>query len=301
MEEVEGYLSGERDYTKIQGCTGPLVYPAGFVYIFSFLRSLTDDGVNILKAQYIFLAIYLFQQLLTLLAYWQSSVSSSRDVEEVASNSNGSFRKQGIPAVYCGLLLLSKRIHSIYMLRMFNDCIAVLLGFVALLHFTSAWALPQRTAAKKSIFVWIIGSIFYSLAVSVKMNMLLFAPGLTLVYLMNLGWVYTVLCIGMCGIVQLVVGVEFLTTYPVSYLMKAFELGRVFTFKWSVNFQFLSEEVFLDKRLSMLLLALTAIGINTYNPFVFTNSFNFHAIYRILIVCSTLDFTGMVLFIFLYS
>jgi len=24
MEEVEGFLSGERNYTKIEGCTGPL-------------------------------------------------------------------------------------------------------------------------------------------------------------------------------------------------------------------------------------------------------------------------------------
>lgn len=49
MQEVEGYLNGERNYSNLKGDTGPLVYPAGFVYIFSFLRFLTDDGTNISK------------------------------------------------------------------------------------------------------------------------------------------------------------------------------------------------------------------------------------------------------------
>ena len=32
MQEVEGYLGGERNYELIRGDTGPLVYPAGFLY-----------------------------------------------------------------------------------------------------------------------------------------------------------------------------------------------------------------------------------------------------------------------------
>lgn len=34
MEEVEGVVNGTYDYTLLKGDTGPLVYPAGFVYIF---------------------------------------------------------------------------------------------------------------------------------------------------------------------------------------------------------------------------------------------------------------------------
>lgn len=48
MQEVEGYLGGERDYMKLRGDTGPLVYPAGFVYVYSLLRYLTEQGTNIL-------------------------------------------------------------------------------------------------------------------------------------------------------------------------------------------------------------------------------------------------------------
>lgn len=59
MQEVSGYLKGETDYTKLQGDTGPLVYPAGFVYIYSTLYYATDFGDNILRGQWIFMGLYL--------------------------------------------------------------------------------------------------------------------------------------------------------------------------------------------------------------------------------------------------
>jgi len=59
MQEVEGFLSGERNYSLLKGDTGPLVYPAGFVYIFSFLRYLTSNGTDIRTGQYIFLSFYI--------------------------------------------------------------------------------------------------------------------------------------------------------------------------------------------------------------------------------------------------
>lgn len=41
---------------------------------------------------------------------------------------------------------------------------------------------------------------------------------------------------------------------PLSYLSKAFELSRVFLFKWTVNWRFLGEEVFLSQPFSQALL-----------------------------------------------
>ena len=35
IQEVTGFLEGERDYYNLRGDTGPLVYPAGFVYAYS--------------------------------------------------------------------------------------------------------------------------------------------------------------------------------------------------------------------------------------------------------------------------
>ncbi len=58
MEEVSGFLGGDWDYINLKGGTGPLVYPAGFVYLFSVLYYLTDLGNNILLGQYLFLGLY---------------------------------------------------------------------------------------------------------------------------------------------------------------------------------------------------------------------------------------------------
>lgn len=59
MEEVGGFLDGDWNYANLKGQTGPLVYPAGFVYLYSVLYYVTEFGKNILRAQYIFLGIYL--------------------------------------------------------------------------------------------------------------------------------------------------------------------------------------------------------------------------------------------------
>ncbi|KAL9106125.1 MAG: hypothetical protein Q9227_008825 [Pyrenula ochraceoflavens] len=62
MQQVSLFLSGERNYTKLQGDTGPLVYPALHVYIYSGLYHLTNHGTSILTAQLIFYILYLAEQ-----------------------------------------------------------------------------------------------------------------------------------------------------------------------------------------------------------------------------------------------
>lgn len=49
------------NYTQIEGPTGPLVYPAGHLYVFYLLKELTEGGSNIRMAQYIFACIYIAQ------------------------------------------------------------------------------------------------------------------------------------------------------------------------------------------------------------------------------------------------
>ncbi len=66
-------LQGERDYTKLQGQTGPLVYPAGFVYIFAFLHRITGGG-NIAAGQAVFAVIYLLTQAVVLWLYIKAQV-----------------------------------------------------------------------------------------------------------------------------------------------------------------------------------------------------------------------------------
>jgi alpha-1,3-mannosyltransferase len=72
MQEVEGVVNGTYDYTQLKGDTGPLVYPAGFVYIFMGLYYITDFGNNIKMAQYIFAGLYMINLLLVLRIYEKS-------------------------------------------------------------------------------------------------------------------------------------------------------------------------------------------------------------------------------------
>lgn len=147
------------------------------------------------------------------------------------------------------ILCLSKRIHSIFVLRLFNDAPAMLLFYASTYLFMKS--------------KWKLGCFFFSLAVSIKMNVLLFAPGLLLLLLQaNQNLIGTILCLGICATVQLILGAPFLLTFPVNYIRKAFELDRVFFFKWTVNWKFLPENIFVSKPLSLLLLSLH-IGVLT--------------------------------------
>lgn len=64
---------GERDYVNIRGGTGPLVYPAGFLYLFAALRWLTGGG-DVAAGQAAFAGLYLATQAVVLGLYVRSRV-----------------------------------------------------------------------------------------------------------------------------------------------------------------------------------------------------------------------------------
>ncbi|KAK5826132.1 hypothetical protein PVK06_021042 [Gossypium arboreum] len=67
------------------------------------------------------------------------------------------------------LLCLSKRVHSIFVLRLFNDCFAMTLLHAAMGSILFGW--------------WHLGLIIFSAALSIKMNVLLYAPSLFILML----------------------------------------------------------------------------------------------------------------------
>ncbi len=86
MEQVAQYVGGERDYTRIEGGTGPLVYPAAHVYIYTGLYYLTDRGKDILLAQQLFAVLYMATLTVVMLCYWKAKVgsgSSRRETNEL--------------------------------------------------------------------------------------------------------------------------------------------------------------------------------------------------------------------------
>ena len=119
--------NGTTDYSTIKGDTGPLVYPAGFVWIYSILYKLTNNGEDIRMAQYLFAIFYMA----TITLVFRLLI-----------------RTKKVPAYVLAIIsLTSRRIHSIYVLRLFNDPIAMLLLYGALNMFCDGW--------------WTIGSILY--------------------------------------------------------------------------------------------------------------------------------------------
>jgi alpha-1,3-mannosyltransferase len=236
MQEVRGVLEdGEWDYRLLRGDTGPLVYPAGFVYIFAALFYATDRGANIVRAQIIFALLHAAVFATVACIYRMYYVDRRRGPSAAAATA--------FPVFASAILLLaSRRIMSLFVLRLFNDSVQVLFMYISLACFAR-----NR---------WSLGCFMYSISVSVKMNALLYAPALSVLLCQALGPLSAAAhIVFICGGVQLALGGPFLLAAPLSYITKAFEFSRVFFYKWSVNGAFLPENVFLDKRLSRLLLA----------------------------------------------
>ncbi|KAG5677745.1 hypothetical protein PVAND_007476 [Polypedilum vanderplanki] len=241
MQECEGFINGTLDYAQLKGDTGPLVYPSFFVYIYSLLYFITSRGSNIRLAQFIFIAIYLLQLWLVLRLY-----SKTRKVP---------------PYIIIISIFTSYRIHSIYSLRLFNDPVAILFLYIALNLFMDR--------------KWSSGSVIFSLAVGIKMNILLFAPAILMLYLACLGFLRTIYQLSICASVQLLIGAPFLLTHPISYIKGSFDLGRVFEHKWTVNYRFLDRETFENStfHVALLILHLVLLVVVTKPCYLFFKNY----------------------------
>ena len=116
------FLEGERVYTRLDPVngSGPCVYPAGHLYVYAALASLSKGASDLVPAQLFFAALYLATFALVAQLY----------------------RLAGAPPILLVFLVLSKRLHSIFVLRMFNDpvCMFWVYGSIYLLC-TRRWRL----------------------------------------------------------------------------------------------------------------------------------------------------------------
>lgn len=258
IQQVKIFLNGERDYSRIAGDSGPLVYPAGFLYIYSVIYYICKD--SILYGQLVFAFVQG-------LSFWL--------VQRLYAGSSK-------PEWILGLLLISKRIQSIYTLRMFNDTIAMLILY------TSLFALKKK---------YYVGSgILFSLSVSVKMNILLFGPGYGIILLGLIGFASTIKVLFIMFAVQVCIGLPFLLENYSSYLSKAFEFNRVFDYQWTVNWKFLGEKVFYSNGFSraLLLLHLTTLLIFLVKKWGFSFKIKQRTWDEILLIIFTSNFIGII-------
>ncbi|RKF54445.1 Dol-P-Man:Man-PP-Dol alpha-1,3-mannosyltransferase [Golovinomyces cichoracearum] len=218
MEQVEQIVMGERNYTVIRGGTGPLVYPAAHVYLYWLLYQITDQGKNILLAQCLFSILYMATIIVVIACY----------------------RRAQAPLYVLPMLILSKRLHSIFLLRLFNDCFAVFFQWIAIY-------LIQR----KSLT---LGIIAYSWGLGTKMSLLLSMPAIGIISFLDRGVFGSLKQVWLILQLQIMLAIPFLLSNPIGYLKRAFDLSRQFEFKWTVNWRFIGEEMFLDHKFSILLL-----------------------------------------------
>jgi alpha-1,3-mannosyltransferase len=173
MQQISLYISGERDYTLIKGSTGPLVYPAAHLYIYTFLFHITDGGRDILLGQALFAVLYLATLIVVIACY----------------------RQTGAPPYLFPLLALSKRLHSIFVLRMFNDGVAAF----------AMWVAIYLCLRRK----WTTGIAIWSFGVAIKMTLVLFVPAIAVLTLLSLGLARSILLGAVAVLIQ--VGVKYLS------------------------------------------------------------------------------------------
>jgi alpha-1,3-mannosyltransferase len=137
--------------------------------------------------------------------------------------------------------VLSKRLHSVFVLRCFNDCFAVFFLFLAIFFF------QRRT--------WTFGAMAYSWGLGIKMSLLLSLPAVIIILFLGRGFWGCLRLIWLMVQVQMAIGVPFFTTNAKGYFGRAFELSRQFKFKWTVNWRMLGEDIFLSRWFAISLLA----------------------------------------------
>ncbi len=253
MTHIKVFHAGERNYSRITGPTGPLVYvpkatflmilqlfsvryPAGHVRLHELLYEITDAGRDVHLAQYIYGVLYLTTLTLTSALY------------RAAGN---------VPNWIILLLPLSKRLHSIFVLRLFNDCWAVAAVQLAILLFQKGFYDSGMMFFRCVTFfrVFIVSWIpHFSAALSIKMSILLYLPGLLVIVFLGQGLKSTLDKLMILLATQVIFAMPFLQEDAWAYLHSAFDLGRVFLYKWTVNWRLLDEGTFLSKQLAVALL-----------------------------------------------
>lgn len=223
VQQAQLFLNGERTYTNINppNGSGPCVYPAGHLYAYAIFDQLTAHGAHLLPAQVTFGILY---------------ISSLFLISQL-------YRLAKVPPFLIPFLALSKRLHSIYLLRLFNDPISIFFLYLCI------YLLCCRR--------WKAACISYSFALSIKMSALLYLPGLLVILFRAIGATSTIMhvCVIVVGI-QVLLGLPFILQDPQAYVSNAFDFSRMFLYKWTVNWRFLGEKTFLHPSTSKVLLGL---------------------------------------------
>ncbi|VEU22624.1 DEKNAAC103378 [Brettanomyces naardenensis] len=240
MQQIDQIEKGQLDYSKVVGDTGPIVYPGGYVWIYSWMKFITDGTDDLRAGQEVFRFLYLGTLLLIFVCYF-------------LTNSQ-------IKPYSFYLLLLSKRLHSIYVLRLFNDCFATFFSVATILTLQVA-AKVKKPGERVAFFLCLFAADLLAVAISIKMNALLYLPGFLLItyFLCDENLVKTLLVSFFGLVIEIGMNSKFLFTQDSEirnqFIANAFNFDHQFLYEWTVNWKFLPEEIFSAKSFQYLLLS----------------------------------------------
>lgn len=245
LQQAHAFMDGERDYAMLKGESGPANYPALHIYLYSALSWLTDRGKHLERAQWAFAGVYLATMAVVLFGIYR--------------------RNKKIPPWVLPLLSISKRLHSIYMLRMFNDCVVMLFVYCALaLYMVPASPTLESERAQRQVERrWLFGTVLLSCALSIKMSTLLFLPALFYLVFVHFSPLALVQHLVVLLSTQVLLSYPFLLTSSnrMAYLSQAFDFGRVFEWEFTVNWRWIGQEVFEDPNWGRRLMVAHLVGL----------------------------------------
>ena len=137
-----------RCHVPVPTCATVYSYPAGFVYIYSILYHVTERGALIGRAQFIFAALYLLNLSLVCNIYRRTAKAGHAAPGVVIGLhthpcspllSSPPLPSPLLPLPSCQvpwyvlvmMSLLAYRVHSIFVLRMFNDPVAMVILYAS--------------------------------------------------------------------------------------------------------------------------------------------------------------------------
>ena len=207
MEQAKLFVDGERNLTSIEAENGKAYYPASHLYTFSVFYKLTGILDHYKYAQILLLFIHLVMNFVTVKIYKECFKDAPRD--------------WWLLAVWA----LNTRLVENWARGLFAESFNVTLTYIAIYLFQK----QQQFA----------GIIFIGLALTYKMNVLLYIPAVY--YLTSLsrniyvGTFYLAIIVSM----SFIFAIPFLTEYRDDYMKTAFNFSRKFSIHSSVLYYWL--------------------------------------------------------------
>ena len=129
--------------------------------------------------------------------------------------------------------------------RLFNDIFSMIYMY-SCIYFLIKYR-------KNSFF---IATLLYSIAISAKINTLLFLPGIAYIYIKAKGPLFLISQLIFIVFFQFFVGLPFILHNPANYFNKSFDFSRNFEFSESLNWQMIPESIFSNRIFHKTLLTL---------------------------------------------